>query len=137
MYRSSNKPVSLQDIYDSAGPNQPPGSQSKPARNQDLYAGDQTTPGRQVLAGDRLRNKLRPPNLRPPGRPGTNEDQDANIPAPNLGGSSYSGRSGFGGGDDYDPYNYQRQSGYESNRSRDPRQGQYSGGLPNRPGGRR
>jgi Sec1-binding region of Mso1 len=136
-YRSGNKPVSLQDIYDSAVPTQPASSQSRVGRNQDLYTSDQTASGRQVLAGDRLRSKLRPPNLRPSGRPGSNGDQDADISTSNLGGSGYSGRSGFGGGDDYDPYNYQRQVGYDANKSRDSRQGQYSGGLPNRPGGRR
>jgi hypothetical protein len=84
------------------------------------------------LAGDRLRNKLRPSNSRPSNQPGSNRDQDTDDSF-NRGGGGYSGRSGFGGGDEYDPYNYQQQSGYDSNRSR---QGQY-GGLPNRPGGRR
>ena len=125
-YRAGGKPGSLQDIYDSAGPNQ--SSLSRTGRNQD-YASEQGPLGRQPLAGDRLRNKLRPPNSRPSPRPGSYGDQEPTE----VSGSAYSRgaapRSGFGG-DEYDPYNYQ-QGGYDSNR-----QGQY-GGLPSRPGGRK
>ena len=133
MYRAGSKPVSLQDIYDSAGPNQQFNPQSRTGRTPDLYASDQSPSGRQPLAGDRLRNKLRPSNSRPSNQLGSNGDQDTDASSFSRGGSGYSGRSGFGGGDEYDPYNYQQQSGYDSNRSR---QGQY-GGLPNRPGSRR
>ena len=133
MYRAGSKPVSLQDIYDSAGPNQQSNPQSRTGRTPDLYTGDQNSSGRQALAGDRLRNKLRPSNSRPSNQPGNNGDQDTDASGFSRGGSGYSGRSGFGG-DEYDPYNYQQQGGYDSNRSR---QGQYGGGLPNRPGGRR
>jgi hypothetical protein len=138
MYRAGSKPVSLQDIYDSAGTNQPATLQSRVARSQDFYTDDQgSSPGRQPLAGDRLRNKLRPSNTRPSPRPGSDGDQLAEIPGSRQSGV-YTGRSGLGGGDNYDPYNYNyQQPGYDSNRSRDPRQGQYSGGLPSRPGARR
>ena len=136
MYRAGSKPVSLQDIYDSAGPNQASGSQSRTSRNQDLYANDQGASARQPLAGDRLRNKLRPSNSRPSPRPGSG-DQDADVSGYSRGGSGYSGRSGFGGVDEYDPYNYQQQTGYEPNKSRDPRQGLYGGGQSSRSGGRR
>jgi len=140
MYRAGSKPVSLQDIYDSAGTNQSASSQSRTGRNQDLYATDQGATTRQPLAGDRLRNKLRPSNSRPSPRPGSG-DHDGDISGYNRSGSDYSGRSGFGGEDDYDPYNYQQNyqqnPGYETNRSRDPSQGQYGGGQSNRLGGRR
>ena len=136
MYRAGSKPVSLQDIYDSAGTNQSASSQSRIGRNPDLYPSDQGTPARQPLAGDRLRNKLRPSNSRPSPRPGSGE-QDGDVSGYNRSGSGHSGRSGFGGGDEYDPYNYQQNTGYETNRSRDARQGQYGGGQSNRLGGRR
>jgi hypothetical protein len=128
MYRAGSKPVSLQDIYDSAGPHQPPPSQSKLGRNQDLYANDQSSSSRPTLGGDRLRTKLRPTNSRPTAQPTASRGSDNSAK-----GSGYSGRSGFGGGDDYDPYNYQQQGGQDSGRSR---QGQY-GGEPPRQGGRR
>lgn len=127
---AGSKPVSLQDIYDSARPNQQFNPQSRTGRTPDLYASDQNSSGRQALAGDRLRNKLRPSNSRPSNQPGNNGDQDMGDSGFSGG---YSGRSGFGGGDEYDPYNYQQQGGYDSNRSR---QEQY-GGLANRPGRRR
>jgi hypothetical protein len=129
MYRAGSKPVSLQDIYDSAGAHQPPSSQSKLGRNQDLYANDQNSSSRPVLGGDRLRTKLRPTNSRPSPQPTGSRGRDSETTK----GSGHSGRSGFGGGDDYDPYSYQQQGGQESNRSR---QGQYGAGPPNRSGGR-
>ena len=131
MYRAGSKPVSLQDIYDSAGPNQSsPSHSNRVGRNQDLYTNDQSSLARQPLGGDRLRSKLRPTNSRPSPRPGSTGDQESDAPGYSRG-SSYSGRTGFGGGDDYDPYSYSQQPG------RDPRQGQSSGGLPTRPSGRR
>ena len=136
MYRAGSKPVSLQDIYDSAGPAQQTSTQSRQGRNPELYASDQSSLGRQPLAGDRLRNKLRPSNPRPSTRPGSTGDQDSEFSASTRGATSYSGRSGFGGGDDYDPYNYHQYDPH-SRRSRDQQQGNHSGGLPSRPGGRR
>lgn len=131
MYRAGSKPVSLQDIYDSAGPNQSsPSNSSRVGRSQDLYSHDQTSLARQPLGGDRLRSKLRPTNSRPSPRPGSTGDQEPDASGYSRG-SSYSGRSGFGGGDDYDPYSYSQQP------VRDPRQGQSGGGLPPRPSGRR
>ena len=128
VYRTGSKSVSLQDIYDSAGSTQPPTTQSRLGRNQDL-ASDQPSTGRQPLAGDRLRNKLRP-NARP-----VRASSPANQVAEDTGSGrgNYSGRSGFGGGDDYDPYSYQQPGGYApANSQRDQKQGQY-GGLPSRP----
>lgn len=133
-HRAGSKPVSLQDIYDSADANQSSNLPSRMGRNQDMYVSDQGVSARQPLAGDRLRNKLRPSNSRPSQHPESG-DQDRSYNYKGSGG--YSGRSAFGGGDDYDPYNYQQNPGYEANRSRDPRQGQHSGGQPNRSGGRR
>lgn len=128
VYRAGSKPVSLQDIYDSAGPNQ---SGPTPSRSQELYGNE---PSRTAISGDRIRNKLRPTNARPSPQPGSQGYQDAAGYDQRR--SGYSGRTGLGGGDEYDPYNYQQQGGggYQS-RSRDQRQGQYGGGLPNRPRG--
>lgn len=131
MYRAGNKPVSLQDIYDSAGANQPT---NRAGRSQDSYASDHTLTGRQPLAGDRLRNKLRPSNSRSSAQTTYARDRDPESSGTNRGGGgSSSGRSGFGGGADYDPYNYQHQTGRETNRH----EGQYTTGTGNRSGGRR
>ena len=120
-YRTGSKPVSLQDIYDSAGV---PDSQSRYGRSQDLHSSDSNSSGRQPLVGDRLRRKLRPSNARPSARPGDYGDQYMDTVASTPGGGGYSGRTGFGGGDDYDPYDYRRQGG-QSGRSPDPGQGRY------------
>ena len=128
-YRVGNKGVSLQDIYDSAGPNQ---QASQPRRNQDIYANDYNSSGRQPLGGDRLRNKLRPTNSRPNVRPASTEE----IDVPHRGGSGgYSGRAGLGGGDDYDPYNYNHNYQQSTHDSR--RQGQYNSSNRHGQGGRR
>jgi hypothetical protein len=129
-YRGGSKAVSLQDIYDSAGPNPSSTNQIRPGRNYDLYGTDEALAPRPSIAGDRLRSKLRPSNTRSSGRP-TSEDQGGRS-------GGYTGRSGFGGGDDHDPYSYQ-ESNYDSGRAREQRQGQgqYSGGLPSRPSARR
>jgi len=129
VYRNTgSKPVSLQDIYDSAGSDSSSISQGRSGRN---YENDQGALGRPSAAGDRLRSKLRPSNMRPSARSG-NGDQDGHADSHNPGG--YSERSGFGGGAEYDPYNYQANS-YDSGRSRERRkgQGQHSGGPHSRP----
>jgi hypothetical protein len=113
MYRPGSKPVSLQDIYESAGATQAP-SPPKPSRHHDMYINDQPSSGRQGITGERLKNKLRPSN-RPSARSG---DQESDAAVSARGG--YTGRSGFGGGDDYDPYNYQ-QGERDYNQSRDQR----------------
>jgi Sec1-binding region of Mso1 len=133
MYRAGSKPVSLQDIYDSAGTTNQ--QTNRPGRTQDFYAHDQASTGRQPLAGDRLRNKLRPANTRSSLQQSQPQDRDPEPSSTNRGGSSgYSGRSGFGGGDGYDPYNYQNSSGRESSK---PREERYGTGTGNRSGGRR
>ena len=135
-YRGANKAVSLQDIYDSAGPNSSTANQTRPGRNYDLYGANEELPARPSVAGDRLRNKLRPSNMRSPGRPASEERDSDTASYGRRGG--YTGRSAFGGGEDYDPYSYQ-QSNYDSGRAREQRQGQgqYIGGLPSRPNARR
>jgi hypothetical protein len=122
-YRSVSNPVSLKDIYESAGPNRP----QPRARNQDLYSQDQNSYSRPP-AGDRLRQKIRPSNTRSTAHArGMEEDVSGYNEYYNQGGG-YSGRSQ--GEQEYDPFNYQREMVPE------PRQRQYSAGLPGRPGGR-
>lgn len=115
--RSASNPVSLKDIYETAGPIR---SQSR-ARTQDYYSQDQSSYARPPAGGDRLRQKIRPSNTRPTAQArGMGDDVNA-YNEYNRGG----GRSR--GEEDYDPFNYQREMAAE------PRQRQYSAGLPSRP----
>ena len=114
MYRAGNKSVSLQDIYDSAGPNQPP-----PNRTSRQEYVDQ----RQSASNDRLRGKLRPTSNT---RPTSGGEQDYHSSSSR---GHYSGRSGFGGGKD--PYEdaYQALSSEGSSNTRQGQgQGQYGSG---------
>jgi len=122
--RSVSNPVSLKDIYESAGPHR---SQPR-ARTQNYPSQDQNSYTRPPAGGDRLRQKIRPSNTRPTAQArGMGEDVNGYNEYNNSRGAGHSGRSRE---DEYDPFNYQRQMAPE------PRQRQYSAGLPSRTGGR-
>jgi hypothetical protein len=74
--------------------------------------------------------------MRSSGRP-TSEDHGGETASYGRSGG-YTGRSGFGGGNDYDLYSYQ-ESNYDSGGAREQiqGQGQFSGGLPSRPNAQR
>ena len=122
-YRNVSNPVSLKDIYESTGPNRSPPR----TRNQDLYAQDQNSYGRQP-SGDRLRQKLRPSNTRPTAQARAVEQPVSGYNEYNSRGGGYPTRSRSE--EEYDPFNYQRQPGP------DHRQRQYSAGLSSRSVGR-
>jgi len=141
MYPAGNKPVSLQDIYDSAGSNSSSTTfERRSGRSVDLYdQGGAGTGHRPSVARDRLRGgNLRPPNLRTQSSPADQGDDSRGYNRGWGGSAGYSGRSGFGIGEDYDPYSYQKGGGgYDYGSGRDQRQGQTGGGGSSRQGGRR
>jgi len=139
VYRAGNKAVSLQDIYDSAGSNSSSTTlERRSGRSADLYdQGGAGTGHRPSVARDRLRGgNLRPANLRTQSSPA---EQGGDLHGRNRGGGAgYSGRSGFGVGEEYDPYSYRQDGGgYDYGSGRDQRKGQRGGEGSSRQGGRR
>ena len=94
---------------------------------------------RPSVARDRLRGgNLRPTNLRTQSSPA---EQGGDLHGRSRGwggGAGYTGRSGFGIGEDHDPYSYQQGgSGYDYGSGRDQRQGQRGSEGSSRQRGRR
>jgi hypothetical protein len=126
IYRAGSKPTSLQDIYDSTS-----NSSSTTVRSGRSNVDSFDLGHRPSIARDRLRSNLRPSMARTPSST-TEQEQDPRGYNRGGGGGGYTGRSGLGGGDDYDPYSYQQGGGYDYGTGQ--RQGQYGGSGSSRQG---
>jgi hypothetical protein len=87
---------------------------------------------RPSIARDRLRSNLRPSTTRTPSSTSEQEHDPRGFNRRGGGGGGYSGRSGFGGGDDYDLYSYQQGGGYDYGSGQRP--AQYGGSGSSRQG---